>query len=104
LVTLLTWNELAPTEVEALFPAAMLPVLFPAPMLPAVPVRLLVAPAWSLGLVPVVEELEPMLELFAAAPLAELLAEALIPPIGGPVISTCSPMCVRRESRLPVRL
>src|SRR5947208_163397 len=61
-VTLLTWNEFVPAAVE---------VLFPAPMLPAVPVRLLVAPAWSLGL------LAPVAELEAEVPLGEVFAEAL---------------------------
>ena len=82
-VTLLTWNE-------------FVEVLFPAPMLPAVPVRLLVAPAWSLGL------LAPVAELEAEVPLGEVFADALAPPIGCPVISTCSPTCVRRASVFPV--
>jgi hypothetical protein len=82
----------------------MLPVLFPEPILPAVPVRLLVAPAWSLGLALVAELEAPMFELLAEPPVAELLAAAVIPPIGCPVISTCSPTWVRRESRLPVRV
>src|SRR5256885_847167 len=86
-VTLLTWNEFVPAAVE---------VLFPVPMLPAVPVRLLVAPAWSLGL------LAPVAELEAELPFGEAFAEALAPPIGCPVISTCSPTCVRRASVLPV--
>ncbi len=74
----------------------LLEVLFPAPILPAVPVRLLVAPAWSLGL------LAPVAELEAELPFGEAFAEALAPPIGCPVISTCSPTCVRRASVLPV--
>src|SRR5438093_13767681 len=40
-VTSLTWNEFVPAAVE---------VLVPVPMLPAVPVRVPVAPAWSLAL------------------------------------------------------
>src|SRR5207244_11759416 len=86
-VTLLTWNEFVPPAVE---------VLFPVPMLPAVPVRLLVAPAWSLGL------LAPVAELEAEVPLGEVFAEALAPPFVCAVISTCSPTCVRRASVLPV--
>ena len=86
-VTSLTRNEFVPAAVE---------VLFPAPMLPAVPVRLLVAPAWSLGL------LAPVAELEAEVPFGEVFAEALAPAIGCPVISTCSPTCVRRASVFPV--
>jgi len=43
-------------------------------------------------------------ELEAEVPFAELFAEAFMPPIGCPVISTCSPTWVRSASVLPINV